>query len=239
MRSPQVEPRIFWSDKMALWIVHLRIADNLLKRFPSLSPREFVYGNLAPDAGVRVEGNYVFSPTKEVSHFQYKDPATGHNLSGDGRYLSEYLNPEKIAGYTPEELSFHLGYFTHLLSDRHWSTDVVLPIIGDDYELYSRDKAAYAARFKADFYAVDCQYLREHKNFGALEILKENAPFKNIYLGFFPEDAFEKARIKIIDTYSDYLTAPDTSGRYMSAERTDEFVERLTDEAAQTLEKFI
>ncbi len=224
---------------MALWILHLQIADIILKRFPGLRGREFSYGSVAPDSGVRVEGNYVFSPTKDVSHFQYKDPATGHSLSGDGRYLSEYLSPEKAAGYTPEELSFHLGYYTHLLSDRHWSTEVVLPIIGGDYELYSRDKAAYAARFKADFFAVDCLYLRERGEPEAFKLIKENAPFKNRFLGFFPEDAFEKARVKIIDTYSHFESEPLPSGVYMSPERADGYVSRMADEAAKTIATFI
>jgi hypothetical protein len=36
---------------MASWIVHLRIAENLLAKFPELDERQFAIGNIAPDSG--------------------------------------------------------------------------------------------------------------------------------------------------------------------------------------------
>ena len=38
---------------MASWIVHLRIADQLLDRIPDLRSTEFVVGNIAPDSGMK------------------------------------------------------------------------------------------------------------------------------------------------------------------------------------------
>ena len=54
---------------MASWMVHLRVADELLKQIESLDEQAFVMGNIAPDSGVPNEDWTVFQPPKDVSHF--------------------------------------------------------------------------------------------------------------------------------------------------------------------------
>ena len=57
------------SDRVASWMVHLRIADLLLERFQHIKNTEFVVGNIAPDSGVPNEDWTYYTPLKEVSHF--------------------------------------------------------------------------------------------------------------------------------------------------------------------------
>ena len=59
---------------MASWMVHLRIADNLLSRMPHLSPIEFIMGNMAPDSGVPNADWSAFSPPTRISHFSSHVP---------------------------------------------------------------------------------------------------------------------------------------------------------------------
>ena len=40
---------------MATWMVHLRIADGIMKEIPKLERQEFIMGNIAPDSGVPTE----------------------------------------------------------------------------------------------------------------------------------------------------------------------------------------
>ena len=54
---------------MASWMVHLRVADELLKKIENLDEKAFVMGNIAPDSGVPNEDWTVFQPPKDVSHF--------------------------------------------------------------------------------------------------------------------------------------------------------------------------
>ena len=54
---------------MATWMVHLRIADGIMKEIPKLERQEFIMGNIAPDSGVPNEDWSVFTPNTNVSHF--------------------------------------------------------------------------------------------------------------------------------------------------------------------------
>ncbi|MDR1687780.1 MAG: hypothetical protein LBS21_04110 [Clostridiales bacterium] len=56
---------------MASWLAHLRIADKLLDGIGSLPREHFIVGNIAPDSGEPVNGNWnVFTPSKNVSHWE-------------------------------------------------------------------------------------------------------------------------------------------------------------------------
>lgn len=221
---------------MALWIVHLRIADLLLKKFPGLCVRDFIYGNIAPDSGVPVPGNYVFSPPKEISHFYYKDGF--YNLCGFKEFRNRYLLPDKTKQYSREALSFYLGYFCHLVTDWHWSKEIVQPIVNSDREAYEKDKAAHAAVWKKDFYAIDCRFLKENPDFEAFKILCEDKTFENIYFEFFPKNAFDLAREKIKTFYSSFETAPKCSEVYMTKSRADRFVTDISSETSNYLNEY-
>ncbi len=53
---------------MATWIVHLRIAENLLACIPALDAAQFAIGNVAPDSGIPDEKWEKFDPPPEVTH---------------------------------------------------------------------------------------------------------------------------------------------------------------------------
>ena len=54
---------------MATWMVHFRIAENLLKMGLLTSEKEFVVGNIGPDCGLPDEVTGEFYPAKQVTHF--------------------------------------------------------------------------------------------------------------------------------------------------------------------------
>ena len=57
---------------MASWMVHLRIADELLARIDGLDETAFIVGNIAPDSGVPSADWKQFFPPKTISHFKTK-----------------------------------------------------------------------------------------------------------------------------------------------------------------------
>ena len=57
---------------MASWIIHLRIADELLRHLGPVDETAFIFGNLAPDSGVPNEDWSAFYPPTSVSHFKRK-----------------------------------------------------------------------------------------------------------------------------------------------------------------------
>ena len=57
---------------MASWMVHLRVADELLSRLNNIDETSFVVGNIAPDSGVPNDDWSEFHPPKTVSHFYKK-----------------------------------------------------------------------------------------------------------------------------------------------------------------------
>jgi hypothetical protein len=63
---------------MASWIVHLRIADNLLNLIEGLEPVYFAIGNVATDSGIPDENWENFDPPAELLHFQKSNADLWH-----------------------------------------------------------------------------------------------------------------------------------------------------------------
>ena len=143
---------------MASWIVHLRIAENLLREIPALDESPFAVGNIAPDSGIPDEKWENFSPPPAVSHFQ--DSADVHRSCRDLDLYRRYLKPLDSTS-SPQEFSFLLGYFFHLITDNLWSIHIGRPT----HERYEAQFAAdkdFIWEVKKDWYGLDFLYLREH-----------------------------------------------------------------------------
>ena len=221
---------------MASWIVHLRVADALLKLFPG-NETEFVFGNIAPDSGIPNEDNTSFTPPKAVSHFQKYHK--GHRISGYDIYEAEYLSPEKLAPYDAASLSFHLGYFSHLLTDYLWALKIVLPTFERDRDEYLRDKSAAVRKYKVDWYDLDFRYLRDHPDFRAFAIYRDTPGFRNVYLDFYPPDAFAVRREYITAFYSERRESLDREYPWLTPEQADEFVKTAVETISSELAKYL
>ena len=91
---------------MASWMVHLRIADEILKRMKGLDETAFVIGNIAPDSGVPNEDWSKYFPPKNVSHFKTR-PDDELFFDVD-EFKKQYFSDEKIKGYDKRHYSFFL-----------------------------------------------------------------------------------------------------------------------------------
>ena len=96
---------------MASWMAHLRIADKLLDNIGSLSPKHFIVGNIAPDSGEPIDGNWnVFTPSTDISHWKLEGLPRSERAE---KFKEAYLAKEK----NDEAFAFYLGYYIHLLTD--------------------------------------------------------------------------------------------------------------------------
>ena len=93
---------------MASWIIHLRIADQLLNRISGITAEEFIMGNIAPDSGVPNEDWSRFTPSTAVSHFRV-DNGTGKKVIDVPSFVDRYFSKELRDGYDRKSESFFLG----------------------------------------------------------------------------------------------------------------------------------
>ena len=93
---------------MASWMIHLRIADELLLCLDGIDETAFVMGNIAPDSGVPNSSWTEFHPPKMVTHF-YKKTESGRAIDLDS-FCRQYFSESLIRGYSLREHSFFLGY---------------------------------------------------------------------------------------------------------------------------------
>ena len=99
---------------MATWMVHLRVAEQMLEAFPRLERQEFIVGNIAPTAACPMR----------TGRFSHRIPIP-RILKTDGeidipKFLNKYMTGEKWAAYGEKAKSFFLGYYVHLLTDELW-----------------------------------------------------------------------------------------------------------------------
>ena len=144
---------------MATWIVHLRIAENLLRQFPELSPSGFAVGNIAPDSGIPDEKWGTFNPPTEVTHLQPKDDKFAN--CRDLVFFRTYL--EHTTWRLPEidRTSFLWGYFCHLVTDNLWRMRIAEPAMKKHADQFAADPE-FIWEVKKDWYGLDFEYVRTH-----------------------------------------------------------------------------
>jgi len=147
-----------YNGVMASWIVHLRVAENLLREFPALDESQFAVGSIAPDSGIPDEKWENFTPPPMISHFQ--DSTDVHRSCRDLDLYRDYMQPLDPATNV-NEFSFLWGYFFHLLTDNLWSIQVGRPAHERHAAQFDADKN-FIWEVKKDWYGLDFLYLREY-----------------------------------------------------------------------------
>jgi hypothetical protein len=214
---------------MASWIVHLRIAENLLAGIPALDESMFAVGNIAPDSGVPDEKWENFSPPPMVTHFQ--DSADVHRNCRDLDFYRRYMGTN-ILQPDPREFSFLLGYFFHLITDNLWSIRVGRPTHARFEAQFAVDKN-FIWEVKKDWYGLDFVYLQEHpENLFRRVFLHAN--YDGPDYDFMPAEAIQ-GRIAYIQQY--YQRSDDETLSmcrrpfiYLTKGEMDEFVRKTSEQ---------
>lgn len=211
---------------MATWIVHLRIAENLLAVIPALDPAQFAIGNVAPDSGIPDEKWEKFEPPPQVTHFKRSDSV--HKDLADLDFYRSYL-----LGFPPREaarFSFRLGYFFHLITDNLWSIHIGKPTMEKYKEQFAADKD-FIWEVKEDWYGLDHIYVRSHPECLFWRVLLEAEP-EGADLDFLPAQALAhqlkhiKSYYRRRDEHTDQMCARPMM--YLSRERVEEFISDAT-----------
>ncbi|MBT3713937.1 MAG: zinc dependent phospholipase C family protein [Anaerolineae bacterium] len=212
---------------MATWIVHLRLAENLLKLIPNLDEGQFAIGNIAPDSGVPDENWENFDPPPTVTHFL--SPTKVWFSSADLVFFRKCL-VDIIPQEDKERFSFRLGYFFHLITDHLWLKMIDLPTQERFPDEFAADPK-FIWKVKRDWYGLDLAYVRHHPESIFWHTFL-NAQPTSCDLNFLPINAlkqqlqyiktFYKEHEKEIQRYSSppYL--------YLTQEQVDDFVDKVT-----------
>ena len=222
---------------MASWMVHLRIADELLSRLKDTEETSFVVGNIAPDSGVPNDDWSEFHPPKTVSHF-YKKNENGTYIDLDA-FCEKYFNSDVIKNYGKKESSFFLGYYVHLLTDIRWTETISEKLKNDHPKEYASDENKLIWAAKGDWYDLDFLYLKQHPDFRAFAIYENAVGFENVYMDIFSKDAFDNRRQYICgfyhgdnhgDLYREY--------KYLTQKQADAFVSDTAEDILKKLHDF-
>jgi len=215
-------------------MIHLRIADLLLEEISGLDETAFVVGSIAPDSGVPNADWSAYSPPKSVSHYK----ARGENgaFFDVDQFVKEHFTAEHIRTFSLREFSFFLGYYTHLLTDVEWTTEIMRPCFAAHPEESAKDPNAFVWELKKDWYDLDFRYLEEHPDFRAFRIYEQFKGFKNDLMDIFSEDAFESRREYICGFYRGEHGELYRDYPYLSPEQADGFVTKTIRKISAALE---
>ena len=216
---------------MASWMAHLRIADALLDAIGALPRVEFIVGNIAPDSGEPVDGNWnVFSPSTDVSHWKAGGVPRAERAD---RFRAAYLDGAVQA----DEKAFYLGYYAHLMADYLWAREVYLPLREKYAEAFAKD-SDFVWTIKKDMYDVDHLYLQENPNFRAFAMFAGVEYFLNVYLDYFSPTAFEKKIAYITDFYRGFSGDLNREYPYFDKSDMDRFIDLAVEEIRPRLMAF-
>jgi hypothetical protein len=192
---------------MATWIVHLRLAENLLQMIDGLDEPYFAIGNIAPDSGIPDENWESFNPPPEVLHFEVEVSATFKIADLD--FYRQYLLPMRKSDLDVKRFSFLLGYFFHLVTDNLWTQEIGHPTqtrFADEFEANPK----FIWEVKRDWYGLDLAYVRAYPESLFWSTFLD-AEYTDDYLEFLPRDAIQQRMAYIKELY----------------QRTDERIEEL------------
>lgn len=221
---------------MASWMVHPRVADRMLDRIPGISETEFVIGNMAPDSGIPNEDWTVFTPSSEVSHFRTTDD-NGIKLIHEDWYIAKYFTKEQRRSYSIKQESFYLGYLVHLLTDNLWARDIVYPLRAKNFEAFEQNRAEWFRVMKQDWRTLDLLFLKEHADFRAFLIYEQAVGFRNAYMDFFAEDAFDNRRAYITQSYRTNAESVEAESRFLSDADIERFVQNAQTKSWECLKR--
>lgn len=208
---------------MASWIIHLRIAQEILEKTKLENDKEFIMANIAPDSGIPNEEGSGFTPSKDVSHFLITDKLGNQEIEED-RFISKYLTEPQRSRYTKGQYTFYFGYLTHLITDKLWKRDIDSLAKEQFLELYTHNKEEFYNLIKEDWYDLDFLYLKKNPDFKAFRIYENIKGFKNNYLEFFGQDAFDKRKSFITNFYNEGVKTIKERKMHLSLEELDKFV---------------
>jgi hypothetical protein len=215
---------------MATWIVHLRLAENLLERIEGLDAAWFAIGSIAPDSGIPDENWEKFTPPKEVSHFIVPSDDDPWRIV-DLDFYRRYLLPMHWPGADAARVSFFLGYFLHLVTDNLWNRQIGRPTV-------TRFKAEFEAdskfiwEVKRDWYGLDFIYLRDHPESLFWRVFLDCEYTRDYQLAFMPAEGLRRQ----VDYIKTYYQRRDEKVQalyerpyiYLSQAEMDRFVEETT-----------
>jgi hypothetical protein len=173
---------------MATWIVHLRLAENLLHVIDGLDESYFAIGNIAPDSGIPDENWESFNPPPEVSHFESE--VHGSFKLADLDFYRQYLGPMRKADVDSKKNSFLLGYFFHLVTDNLWMQEIARPTHARFAEEFEADPE-FIWEVKRDWYGLDLAYVRAYPESLFWRTFLD-AEYTDDYLAFLPGDAIQQ-----------------------------------------------
>ena len=218
---------------MASWMVHLRIADEILTRNSLLLPVEFTVGNIAPDSGVPNEDWSVFTPSTDISHFKIAR-ADGKMIISPEKFVAKYLPSDKLSTYTNEQFSFYIGYLCHLMTDVLWIERIFDPTARRDPEFSDSDRSC-VQKWKRDWYDLDFLYLQKHPDATAFTRYKNAVGFKNVFMDEFSLTAFDERRKYICSFYEEEHGSLDREYPYLSEQEMDCFVKEAAELISNTI----
>lgn len=220
---------------MASWMIHLRVAEKLMEAWPDMDAAHFILGNMAPDSGVPTADGY--EPSAAVSHFRAIDKL-GMKAVHEEQFIDRYFNEKTRKTCDALSFAFYMGYLTHLLTDKLWKENIVLPIRMRLDDLFTRDPEAFWHTIKRDWYDMDFLYLRARPDFPAFRIYRDMPDLRNRWLDFFSETAFADRRAFIVDFYREGAAKVKEREMYISWEELDTFVNQSAEQIQLRLAQY-
>jgi hypothetical protein len=216
---------------MATWIVHLRLAENLLGLIEGLDPSYFAIGSIAPDSGIPDENWENFEPPPEILHFRAPEGAV-HRLA-DLDFYRHHLLPRKGMDTDREHFSFLWGYYFHLVTDNLWDERVGKPT-SEKFSAEFEADPKFIWQVKRDWYGLDFEYVRTHPESIYWRVFLDCA-YDRDDLPFLPQRAVEQRLEYIQALYQReddrveewYIQRP---GRYLNNTEMESFIAGSTDD---------
>ena len=215
---------------MATWIVHLRLAENLLEMIEGLDASSFALGNIAPDSGIPDAKWENFTPPKKVSHFIVPTEDDAWRIV-DLEFYRRYLEPTSRSTEGVKRGAFLLGYFFHLVTDNLWNCWIVRLAVERFKAEFEADRR-FIWEVKRDWYGLDFVYLHKHPDSLFYEVFLGCEYDDEYGLDFMPAEGLRRQIAHIKAFYQDREKMDQALNErpdiYLTGPEMDRFVDDAT-----------
>lgn len=209
---------------MPSWAIHFRVADYFLDKIDGLNKEYFIVGNIAPDCGVPVNGQY--NPSTRVTHLTVNDISNKSDCNYD--YIYNHFIKEET---DINKKSFYIGYFVHLYTDCRNAIYNCFPI-EEKYGKFVENRNLSIA-VKKEWHNIDCKFLKNNTS-PSFELFKTLLGFSENYPSWYKNNEISWQMKNIVSFYRD-IKIENIDYKYTGPEAMDNFVSKVSMEIYNVL----
>ncbi len=210
---------------MASWLTHMRIAERIKQKVEGIDFSYLMMGSIAPGSSISCKDQENQVSSGGAIYCSNRGNSDMIDID-ENMFFEGHLVPEKIMTRSDSTRSFLWGYYFHLLTDRLWLEECVIPF-KEMYENEFKDtEIDFFDLIDEEMFSIDFEYL-EDKGKELIDNIKDFEGNTN-FINEFDFGRIHECKNYIVNFYSIEDFCLDREYKYLKPQLVEDFIARVS-----------